>query len=191
MALIRDIQRDTGGITEFVPLSFVHTEAPMYLRHTVPGVRPGATGDEVVAVHAVARIFFDNWIPNIQASWVKEGPKLSQALLHAGANDLGGTLINESISTSAGASFGQLVAPKEFRRIIRDAGYTPAERTTLYKLRRVFENGDDPEEPLDRVGDNPEERFGSYRRLAQSAQFRYKHPRKADEHEFGRSSGQT
>src|SRR5262249_45068403 len=113
MALLRGIQKDTGGFTEFVPLSLIHTEAPMYAKRLVPGVRPGATGLEVVKMHALARVMLGGSIPNIQASWVKEGPKLAQLLLTAGANDLGGTLINESISTSAGAGFGQLVAPAD------------------------------------------------------------------------------
>lgn len=178
LALLRSIQQDTGGFTEFVPLSFVHTEAPMYFHKTVPGIRPGPTGMEVLKVHAVSRIVLSNWVPNLQSSWVKEGPRLAQVLLNAGVNDLGGTLINESISTSAGAGYGQLVKPKEFRALIRGAGRIPAERSTLYTLRHVFEDGDDPVEPLDQVGDKPEERFGSYRKLVKSAQFRYKHPQK-------------
>ncbi|MBM3946723.1 MAG: 7,8-didemethyl-8-hydroxy-5-deazariboflavin synthase subunit CofH, partial [SAR202 cluster bacterium] len=159
LALIRSIQQGTGGFTEFVPLSFVHTEAPMYFHKTVPGIRPGPTGVEVLKVHAVSRIMLNNWVPNLQSSWVKEGPRMAQVLLNAGVNDLGGTLINESISTSAGAGFGQLVKPKEFRALIRGAGRFPAERSTLYRMRHVFEAGDDPEEPLDRVSDKPEERF--------------------------------
>ncbi|HEU4369771.1 MAG TPA: 5-amino-6-(D-ribitylamino)uracil--L-tyrosine 4-hydroxyphenyl transferase CofH, partial [Methylomirabilota bacterium] len=116
MALLRAIQKDTGGFTEFVPLSLIHSEAPMYSKALVPGVRPGATGLEVIRMHALARVMLGPVLRNIQASWVKEGPKLAQALLDAGANDLGGTLINESISTSAGAQYGQLVGPAELRR---------------------------------------------------------------------------
>src|SRR5437016_11891270 len=111
LALLRAIQKDTGGFTEFVPLSLIHSEAPMYAKGLVPGVRPGATGAEVLRMHALARLMLGPTFRNIQSSWVKEGPKLSQVLLTVGANDLGGTLINESISTSAGAQFGQLVAP--------------------------------------------------------------------------------
>ena len=103
LVLLRDLQRSSGGFTEFVPLSFVHTEAPMWKRGIVAGLRPGPTGMEVVRVHAVSRIVLDRAIPNLQVSWVKEGPRVAQMLLGAGANDLGGTLINESISTSAGA----------------------------------------------------------------------------------------
>src|SRR5256712_1410020 len=111
MALLRAIQKETGGFTEFVPLSLIHTEAPMYAKRLVPGVRPGATGIEVVTMHALARLMLGPTFRNIQASWVKEGPKLAQLLLAAGANDLGGTLINESTSTPAGPEYGQLVGP--------------------------------------------------------------------------------
>ncbi len=127
--LLRDIQKQTGGITEFVPLSFVHTEAPMFMKSLDEGVRTGPTGMDVVKVHAIARIMLNNWIPNIQASWVKEGSRVSQLLLNAGVNDLGGTLINESISTSAGAQHGQLMRPAEFRQMIRQAGRIPVEST--------------------------------------------------------------
>jgi len=170
LALLRSIQKDTGGFTEFVPLSLIHSEAPMYAKALVPGVRPGATGLEVIRMHA--RVLLGPVLRNIQASWVKEGPKLAQALLDAGANDLGGTLINESISTSAGAQYGQLVGPAELHRWIRDAGRVPAERDTLYRVLRRFENGDDPVSPLDRVED-AEARFGSYRRLIASGEFRF------------------
>jgi 7,8-didemethyl-8-hydroxy-5-deazariboflavin synthase CofH subunit len=172
MALLRSIQKDTGGFTEFVPLSLIHSEAPMYAKALVPGVRPGATGVEVIRMHALARVLLGPVLRNIQASWVKEGPKLAQALLDAGANDLGGTLINESISTSAGAQYGQLVGPAELRRWIRDAGRVPAERDTLYRVVRSYEHGDDSVSPLDRVED-AEARFGSYRRLIASGEFRF------------------
>jgi FO synthase subunit 2 len=180
MSLLRDIQKDTGGFTEFVPLSLIHQEAPMYQRGLVPGVRQGATGIEVVKMHALARLFLGPTFRNIQASWVKEGPKLAQYLLAAGANDLGGTLINESISTSAGASYGQLVPPVELRRLIREAGRIPAQRSTAYELLKVYDaEGDDEDSPLDHVGD-AEARFGSYRALATSGRFRFLHPLRAD-----------
>ena len=182
MNLLRDIQKETGGFTEFVPLSLIHQEAPMYQRKLVKGVRQGATGVEVVKMHAVARLMLGPTFRNIQSSWVKEGPKLSQYLLTVGANDLGGTLINESISTSAGAQYGQLVPPKELRRLIRDVGRTPAERSTTYKLRTVFNGTDDKISPLDMV-ENADEQFGSYRRLAASDQFRYVHPFERDKQE--------
>ena len=173
MALLRAIQKDTGGFTEFVPLSLIHSEAPMYQKGLVPGVRAGATGVEVMRMHALARLVLGAVIPNLQCSWVKEGPKVMQLLLDAGANDVGGTLINESISTSAGASFGQLVSPAELCRLIRDAGRVPAERDTLYRRRRVYDDGETPASPLDAIED-PEARFGSYRRLIASGEFRFR-----------------
>jgi FO synthase subunit 2 len=172
MALLRAIQKDTGGFTEFVPLSLIHSEAPMYSKALVPGVRPGATGFEVIRMHALARVMLGPVLRNIQASWVKEGPKLSQALLDAGANDLGGTLINESISTSAGAQYGQLVGPAELVRWIRDAGRVPAQRDTLYNVVRTYDAGEDPTTELDTI-DDAETRFGSYRRLIASGEFRF------------------
>ena len=178
MDLIRGIQQQTGGITELVPLSFVHTEAPMFMKSLVDDVRPGPSGIDVIKMHAIARIMLNNWIPNIQASWVKEGPRMSQLLLTAGVNDLGGTLINESISTAAGAQHGQLMRPSEFRQIIRQAGRIPAERYTTYKTRRVFSDTDQELDPLDLVGDNVEEVFGSYARLVKLDTYRFEHPNK-------------
>ena len=177
LALLRDIQQKTGGFTEFVPLSFVNSEAPMFLKGLVEDVRSGPTGMDVVKVHAIARIMLNNWIPNIQASWVKEGSRMSQLLLTTGVNDLGGTLINESISTSAGAQHGQLMRPSEFRQMIRQAGRVPAERYTTYGIKRVFSDSDEELDPLDLVGDNVEEIFGSYHRLVQLDTFRFSHPR--------------
>jgi len=176
--LIRGIQQQTGGVTEFVPLSFVHTEAPMFMQGLVNDVRPGPSGIDVIKMHAIARIMLNNWIPNIQASWVKEGPRMSQLLLTAGVNDLGGTLINESISTAAGAQHGQLMRPSEFRQMIRQAGRIPAERYTTYKTRRVFSDTDQELDPLDLVGDNVEEVFGSYNRLVKLDTYRFEHPQK-------------
>ena len=172
MALLRGVQKETGGFTEFVPLSLIHSEAPMYAKKLVPDVRPGATGIEVVLMHALARLMLGPTFRNIQASWVKEGPKLCQILLTVGANDLGGTLINESISTSAGAQYGQLVPPGELKRLIRDAGRVPAQRDTVYNIVRLYGDGDDEAAPLDMV-DDAEARFGSYRRLVASGAFRF------------------
>jgi 2-iminoacetate synthase ThiH len=155
-----------------VPLSLIHSEAPMYAKNLIPGVRPGATGVEVLRMHALARLMLGPSIPNVQASWVKEGPKLAQLLLDAGANDLGGTLINESISTSAGAQYGQLVPPAELRRLIHDAGRVAAQRDTLYNIVRTYGEHDGDESPLDAI-DNAEARFGSYRRLIASGEFRF------------------
>ena len=126
---IRDLQSRTGGFTEFVPLPFVSMEAPLYLKGRA---RPGPTFRETVLMHAVARLVLDPLIPNIQASWVKLGETGVLAALNAGANDLGGTLMNESISKAAGASHGQEWPPATMDSIIRRAGRTPAQRTTLY-----------------------------------------------------------
>src|SRR5579864_8735122 len=176
LVLLRDLQRRSGGFTEFVPLSFVHTEAPMWRQGLVRGLRPGPTGLEVLRVHAASRIVLNRTIPNLQVSWVKEGQRLAQLLLTAGANDLGGTLINESISTAAGAGNGQLVPPIELRRLIRDMGRIPAERATLYALRRVFDREDeDHPEALDRAAADPG-RFGSYQQLIKLDRYRYRHP---------------
>ena len=174
--IIRNIQRETHGFTEFVPLSFVSSEAPMSVQKSIPDIRMGATGTEVMKVHAVSRIMLNNHIPNIQASWVKEGDKMSQLLLNAGVNDLGGTLINESISTSAGAMHGQLMKPSTFRDMIRSIGRIPAERYTDYKIRRIYDKDDSPKEPLDLIEGNVEEIFGSYEQLANMKAHRFVHP---------------
>ena len=176
IALIRDIQRQTGGFTEFVPLSFVHEEAPMWRKGLVPGVRPGATGAEVVKMYAVSRIMLNNWVPNLQVSWVKEGPKFAQFCLNAGCNDFMGTLINESISTAAGAQYGQRMRPREMRRLIRDLGRIPAERTTTYQIRRLFPpDEDDHYDPLDLVEEETaEQRFGSYHALVRRQDYRFR-----------------
>lgn len=171
--LVRQVQADTGGFSEFVPLSFVHAEAPMHVKKMLPGLRPGPTGNGVVRVIAVSRLVLGASVRNIQTSWVKEGLRMSQRLLDAGANDLGGTLINESISTSAGATHGQFVSPSTLREAIRDAGRPPVERDSRYHaLRRFAADGvDDFVQPLDTVTD-PQARFGSYRGLIDSARLR-------------------
>ena len=173
LGILRDIQKRTGGITEFVPLSFVYEEAPMFHRQRIPGLRRGASGAEVMKMYAVSRLMLNNWIPNLQVSWVKEGPKLSQIALLAGANDFGGTLINESISTAAGAGYGQLMKPSQFRSLIREMGRIPAERSTTYQKVRVFESEENPVDLLDQVED-PTERFGSYRNLIGLKDYRFK-----------------
>lgn len=177
--LLRAIQKETGGFTEFVPLSFVHEEAPMHVKQYLPDLRRGPTGNEVVRLYAIARLMLGPSIRHIQVSWVKEGTRLGQLLLSCGADDLGGTLINESISTSAGARHGQLVAPAELRRLVRDAGRVPVQRDTLYRPLRVFaarpEEGEESE--LDRL--DPTEaaaRFGSYDALTRDPRFRYRLP---------------
>jgi len=172
MNLLRDIQHETHGFTEFVPLSMVYQEAPMYHTRMANGFRLGPSGNEVVKMHAVARLMLGATIRNIQASWVKEGPRLAQYLLSAGANDVGGTLMNESISTSAGAPYGQLIPPRELRRLIRDAGRTPAQRKTNYEVLKVYSPEDDESTALDHVED-ADTRFGSYHGLANSHNFRF------------------
>src|SRR5580692_2173237 len=138
--LIRSIQKETGGITEFVPLSFIAEEAPMVKKSLVPGVRTSVPREDVLKMYAVSRLMLDPWITNIQAAWVKQGPQLAKDTLGAGANDFGGTLMNESISTSAGASHGQYLQPKELRSWIRAAGRIPVERSTTYRTIREFED---------------------------------------------------
>jgi 5-amino-6-(D-ribitylamino)uracil---L-tyrosine 4-hydroxyphenyl transferase len=172
LALIRKIQSETHGFTEFVPLSFVHTEAPMYNHAIIPNLRPGANGNEVVKMHAVSRIMLHKYINNIQVSWVKEGTRMSQILLGAGVNDFGGTLVNESISTAAGSRYGQLLKPREIRSIIRSCDRLPAQRSTTYRLIKVYSN-EEYEEPgeLDKVDDT---QFGSYNELIKLDKFRYR-----------------
>ncbi len=176
LELIRGIQEETGGFTEFVPLGFVAEEAPMY-REGVRGVRMGrpARAMDALLTHAVSRIMLDGAIDNVQMSWVKEGPGMAQLLLQWGANDFGGTLINESISTSAGSGHGQLLRPGEMRRLVRAVGRTPAERDTEYNILRAFgDGGEEGEEGgLDAVAD-PGGRFGSYFELVGAGRFRYR-----------------
>jgi FO synthase len=128
--VVRRIQERTGGFTEFVPLPFVHMGSPIFLRGRS---RPGPTWDEVVLIHSVARLAFDGLIDNIQASWVKLGLDGGARLLDAGCNDLGGTLMGEIITRSAGAAHGQEVSPTDFERVITGVGRVPYERTTLYE----------------------------------------------------------
>ena len=175
MIRLRDIQKETQGFTEFVPLNFVHSEAPMYKHQLHEGIQKGGSGNDVLLTHAIARIMFNNSIDNIQMSWVKEGQKMSQLLLMWGANDFGGTLINESISTSAGSEHGQLLRPKEIRRMSREIGRIPAERNTNYKMLKKFETESEVEEGLDKITDYSQ--FGSYAELIKINKFRYKNPR--------------
>ena len=138
--LLRSIQKRTGGFTEFVPLGFIHQNTRLY-KHG--GARPGAKRDEHLRVHALSRVLLHGAIPNVQVSWVKLGFETSVACLQAGANDFGGTLMEENISKAAGATFGEYVSPEQFRAMIRTIGRVPAERSTTYKIRRVFEKHED------------------------------------------------
>tara|TARA_B100001057_G_scaffold263327_1_gene263519 strand:- start:20461 stop:22296 length:1836 start_codon:yes stop_codon:yes gene_type:complete len=128
-SLIKNIQLNTGGFTEVVPLPFVHMGSPIYLRGKS---MPGPTWDEVVLIHSLARIYFTNIIDNIQASWVKLGHDGAGKLLKAGVNDLGGTLINENISRASGADHGQETTGKQFIELIESFNKTPLLRNTLY-----------------------------------------------------------
>ncbi len=176
IALIREIQKETGGFTEFVPLSFIHNEAPMYKHKLHDGIRSGADGNDVLLMHAVARIMLNNFINNIQTSWVKEGGNMSQLLLLWGANDFGGTLINESISTAAGAQNGQLLRPKDIRRFVRQLDRIPAQRTTAYKIIQTYES-EGTEDVLDKIQDVSQ--FGSYHELIKLDKYRYKNNRRS------------
>jgi FO synthase subunit 2 len=181
LEVLKEIQKCTHGFTEFVPLSFVHNEAPMYnndnnkdnhTKDAMPNMRPGPSGNEVMKMHAVSRIMLNGYINNIQVSWVKEGARMSQLLLGAGANDFGGTLMNESISTAAGAQYGQLMKPKYLHSIIREAGRVPAQRTTLYTLIKVF--GLEPRESESSLDKADPREFGSYHELIKMDKFRYR-----------------
>jgi FO synthase len=125
----RALQKETGGFTEFVPLPFVHMAAPIYLQRKA---RRGPTFRETLLMHAVARIAYHGWVPNIQVSWVKVGPDGARQVLAAGANDLGGTLMDENISRAAGASHGQRMDELSFREIVEPLGRPLEQRTTLY-----------------------------------------------------------
>ena len=172
LSVIRNIQKETKGFTEFVPLSFVHSEAPMYNKNLVNNLRNGPTGGDVIKMHAISRIFLSNQIDNIQVSWVKEGPRLAQILLEAGVNDFGGTLINESISTSAGASFGQLLKPREIRKLAYDIGKTPAQRSSSYEILKIFSKDNYMNEDL--LDQTDPHNFGSYHELIKLDRFKYK-----------------
>jgi len=176
IAKIREIQKETKGFTEFVPLDFVHSEAPMFKHQLHEGIKQGGSGKDVLLTHAIARIMLNNFIDNIQMSWVKEGQKISQLLLMWGANDFGGTLINESISTSAGSEHGQLLRPKEIKRVVREIGRIPAERDTNYNILKRFEAVNDFDEELDKINDVS--KFGSYNELIKINKYRYNNPRK-------------
>ena len=171
--ILRNIQKQTNHFTEFVPLSFIHSESPMYNLGIIKNMKAGAEGIEVMKMHAISRIYFNQLIKNIQVSWVKEGQKLSQIILGAGANDLGGCLINESISTSAGSQYGQLLRPKDMRMLITSAGKIPAQRTSTYKIIKEFETKEEIEyeSNLDKIDSSI---FGSYNELITLNKFRFK-----------------
>ena len=149
MLLLRDIQKDTGGFTEFVPLGFIHSETRLYQKGHA---RAGASFSEDLIVHALARVLLNDHIPNVQVSWVKLGFDGALACLEAGANDFSGTLMEESISKAAGADYGESVLPGELRSLIRSIGRVPAERYTTYDIRKVFAEPDVEERlPVERL----------------------------------------
>jgi len=137
LGLIREIQKETGGFTEFVPLGFIHEKNVLY---NEMGARAGASMPEDLRIIAVARLFLRPFITNIQVSWVKMGMKLGQMALQSGANDFGGSLMEESISRESGSMHGENCPPEEFRRLIREIGRTPVERSTLYGEIARFED---------------------------------------------------
>ncbi len=143
IGILRDIQKETGGFTEFVPLRFIPWNTRLY-KHSKGKVAEGPTDLDQLKMYAVSRLMLRGWINNIQVSWVKQGPEFAQFSLTAGANDFGGTLMEEQISRSAGAIYGQYFPPEEFRRLTREIGRIPAERNTTYGIRQMFDaNGDD------------------------------------------------
>ncbi|MEM9350554.1 MAG: 5-amino-6-(D-ribitylamino)uracil--L-tyrosine 4-hydroxyphenyl transferase CofH [Pseudomonadota bacterium] len=155
IARLRNIQRDTGGFTELVPLSFVHTDSPLYTQNP-DEVRPGPTAHEVDLMHAVSRIMLHGFIDNIQVSWTKLGAERARQMLKRGVNDLGGTLMNESISRAAGSKHGQEITARELCDIIRSAGRVPVRRNTVYDTVDIFEHHDPVEiAPLVERKSNP------------------------------------
>src|SRR6202158_1094735 len=142
--LLRSIQKRTGGVTGFVPLGFIHQTTPLFKNG---GARAGASLEEHLRVHALSRVLLHGAIPNLQVSWVKLGFETSLACLNAGANDFSGTLMEENISKAAGATFGEYVAPEDFRRMIRSIARVPAERTTTYKIRHLYDGHEEPAAP--------------------------------------------
>ena len=146
LMLLREIQNETGGFTEFVPLGFVHHNTLLFHQGLS---RPGPTLTEHLKIHALARLMLAGSINNIQVSWVKLDRRLSQLCLQAGANDYGGTLMEENISREAGATAGQYTSPEEFQSLIREIGRIPAERNTTYshiQIKTPFQSF--PAEPL-------------------------------------------
>ena len=150
LAMLRAIQKDTGGFSEFVPLGFIHEKNRLY---NSLGSRAGASMTEDLRMVAVARLFLRPWVTNIQVSWVKMGIKLAQMGLCSGANDFGGSLMEESISRESGSHHGENTPAEDFRRYIREIDRTPVERSTTYQVLRRF---DDPE--LDPASLEPEHR---------------------------------
>lgn len=140
IALIRDMQKQHGGFSEFVPLGFVHYESPLYTerKKLKLDVRPGPTENENILMHAISRIMLNGWIDNIQASWVKLGPDYAVQMLRAGANDLGGTLMDETITRSSGGVHGEEILPQDMVKLIQRSGLSAYRRNTLYQPLEQF-----------------------------------------------------
>ena len=140
IGLLREMQKKHRGFTEFVPLGFVHYESPLYTdrKKLKLDVRPGPTATENILMHAVARIMLNGWIDNIQASWVKLGPDYAVQMLRAGANDLGGTLMNETITRSSGGVHGEEILPEDMVKMIERSGLRAYRRNTLYRPLQHF-----------------------------------------------------
>ncbi|MDH3519456.1 MAG: hypothetical protein OEM49_03290, partial [Myxococcales bacterium] len=160
LVLLRDLQKRTGGFTEFVPLGFIHQKNALF-NHL--NARPGASLMEDLRIIAVARLVLRPGIPNIQMSWVKLGPKLAQMALLCGANDFGGTLMEESVSRESGADHGENLPAEQMRRLIREVGRIPVQRSTTYEIVRRF---DDP------AADPPSLEPSAQRALAGPARWR-------------------
>jgi FO synthase len=166
--LLRSIQKRTGGFTEFVPLGFIH-EQNLLFQHL--GARSGSSMPEDLRLLAVARLYLRPWITNVQVSWVKMGTKLAQMGLLAGANDFGGSLMEESISRESGSEHGENLPAEEMRRLIREIGRTPVERSTSYAVLRRF---DDP------ALDPPSREPGARPRLAGPERWSRRGPQRAE-----------
>jgi len=140
IGLIREMQKKHRGFSEFVPLGFVHYESPLYTdREKLKlEVRPGPTANENILMHAVSRIMLNGWIDNIQASWVKLGPEYAVQMLRAGANDLGGTLMDETITRSSGGVHGEEILPEDMVKLIQRSGLSAYRRDTLYRPLEKF-----------------------------------------------------
>ena len=159
LALLRDIQKRTGGFTEFVPLGFIHQNTRLYRED---GARSGATLLEDLNVIAVSRLFLRPWIQNVQVAWVKLGFAVAQMGLMSGANDFGGTLMEESISNSAGSEHGDHCEPARFESLVREIGRTPYERTTTYGRReKQGAHAAAPEDALPLAGEAGQIALGS------------------------------
>lgn len=143
LGVLRDIQKETGGFTEFVPLRFIPWNTRLF-QHSKGKVNPGPTDLDQLKMYGVSRLMLRGWINNIQVSWVKQGPEFAQFSLTAGANDFGGTLMEEHISRAAGANHGQYFPPEEFQRLTKEIGRIPAQRNTTYGILKRFDrDGED------------------------------------------------